>query len=99
MARARQAVERGAARRGRDGIWFSPAGLVHEGGSVAFLFPASRPTFEPRVDDVGRAGSGVPSSPTSQPVPTSSRTAVTRVFAVDRLLDRSARASSACGPT
>jgi acyl transferase domain-containing protein/phosphopantetheinyl transferase len=49
---ARGAVERGQPRRGRDGIFFSPAGLVAEGGRVAFLFPGVEAGFDPQIADV-----------------------------------------------
>jgi acyl transferase domain-containing protein/phosphopantetheinyl transferase len=44
----------GRARRwpGRGGIWFSPNGLMHAGGKVAFLFPGVDASFKPRVDDI-----------------------------------------------
>ena len=51
-ALARTVVERGQARDGRGGIWFSPRGLVTQGGKVAFLFPGVEAVYEPRVADV-----------------------------------------------
>jgi acyl transferase domain-containing protein/phosphopantetheinyl transferase len=50
--RARVIVEKGRPWRGREGIWFSPKGLLDEGGRVALLFPGVDASFEPRVDDV-----------------------------------------------
>jgi acyl transferase domain-containing protein/phosphopantetheinyl transferase (holo-ACP synthase) len=52
IARAREIVAKGRPWRGRDGVWFSPEGLVSQGGRVAFLFPGVDASFEPRVDDV-----------------------------------------------
>jgi 3-oxoacyl-(acyl-carrier-protein) synthase/phosphopantetheinyl transferase len=54
LAAARRTVEGGRPRRGRDGIFFSPSGLLSEGGLVAFVFPAVEAVFEPRADDVAR---------------------------------------------
>jgi acyl transferase domain-containing protein len=51
-ARARNIIARGEAWRGRDDLWFSPSGLLGEGGSIAFLFPGVDSSFDPRVDDV-----------------------------------------------
>lgn len=52
LERARLAVEIGKPFRGRKGTWFTPSGLVREGGKVAFLFPGVDAEFEPRIDDV-----------------------------------------------
>jgi len=50
--------------RGHDDVWFSPKGLLREGGKIAFLFPGLEPTFEPRVDDVAaRFGAAAPRAP------------------------------------
>ncbi len=49
---ARAAVESGQERRGRDGIFFTPSGLIQEGGLVAFIFPGVEAVFQPRVEDV-----------------------------------------------
>jgi malonyl CoA-acyl carrier protein transacylase/phosphopantetheinyl transferase len=49
---ARGAVESGHERRGRDGIFFTPSGLIEQGGLVAFLFPGVEAIFEPRIDGV-----------------------------------------------
>ncbi|HEY3141773.1 MAG TPA: beta-ketoacyl synthase N-terminal-like domain-containing protein [Acidimicrobiales bacterium] len=38
--------------RGRNGVWFEPRGLLHDGGQLAFLFPGVEPTFDPQVDDL-----------------------------------------------
>ena len=54
LARARTIVERSKPWRGRDGIWFSPRGLLKDGGRLAFVFPGVDASFEPRVDDVAR---------------------------------------------
>ncbi|MGM0576636.1 MAG: type I polyketide synthase [Myxococcota bacterium] len=52
--KARDAVLSGKPRRGRDGLWFAPRGMLSDGGKVAFLFPGVEAVFEPRVDDVAR---------------------------------------------
>ncbi|HEV7757760.1 MAG TPA: beta-ketoacyl synthase N-terminal-like domain-containing protein, partial [Acidimicrobiales bacterium] len=49
---AQKVVAQGKPWRGRNGVWFEPRGLLHDGGKVAFLFPGVEPTFDPRVDDV-----------------------------------------------
>ncbi len=67
MARAATIVERGRPWRGRDGIWFTPAGLLREGGKIALLFPGVDASFEPRVDDVAeRFGLPVPPHTTAK---------------------------------
>lgn len=52
MAIAMAAIEAGRPRHGRDGIHFSPGGLIHRGGKVAFLFPGVEATFAPHIDDI-----------------------------------------------
>ena len=52
LAVAQAAIEAGRPRHGRDGIHFSPAGLVAGGGKVAFLFPGVEANFAPQVDDI-----------------------------------------------
>ena len=54
LTAARAAVERGAPRHGRDGIYFARGGLISAGGKIAFLFPGVEAVFEPRVADVAR---------------------------------------------
>ncbi|MEO8506713.1 MAG: beta-ketoacyl synthase N-terminal-like domain-containing protein [Betaproteobacteria bacterium] len=54
IALARTAVEAGRARHGRDGIHFSPGGLIAQGGKVAFLFPGIEAEFAPDVADIAR---------------------------------------------
>jgi acyl transferase domain-containing protein/phosphopantetheinyl transferase len=49
---ARRVLERGSAWRGRNDIWFSPVGLLTDGGKVAFAFPGVEPSFEANADDV-----------------------------------------------
>ena len=61
-ARAREVVRAGKPRRGRDGLWFSPRGLVAEGGRVAFLFPGVEAAFAPRAVEL-IAHFGKPSLP------------------------------------
>jgi acyl transferase domain-containing protein len=39
LERARAIVAKGRPWRGRDGIWFSPRGLIADGGKLAFAFP------------------------------------------------------------
>lgn len=51
-AKAKKIVARGEAFRGRDDIFFSPNGLLSEGGKLAFVFPGVDASFDPRVDDV-----------------------------------------------
>ncbi|MCC7325326.1 MAG: polyketide synthase dehydratase domain-containing protein [Burkholderiales bacterium] len=52
VASAVTAAQAGRARRGRDGIYVAPRGLVAQGGKVAFLFPGVEAGFAPRVDDI-----------------------------------------------
>jgi acyl transferase domain-containing protein/phosphopantetheinyl transferase len=54
IARAQEIARRGRPWRGREEIWFSPRGLIAEGGTIAFVFPGVDASFEPRVDDVAR---------------------------------------------
>ncbi|HKE75647.1 MAG TPA: beta-ketoacyl synthase N-terminal-like domain-containing protein [Acidimicrobiales bacterium] len=51
---ARRVVARGSAWRGRNDVWFSPAGLLAGGGRVAFAFPGVEPSFDAPVGDVVR---------------------------------------------
>ena len=61
LTRAATIVDKGRPWRGREGIWFSPSGLLADGGKVALLFPGVDASFEPRVDDVAeRFGLPVP---------------------------------------
>ncbi len=61
LARARVIAEKARPWRGREGIWYSPAGLISEGGRIAFVFPGVDASFEPRVEDVAeRFGHPVP---------------------------------------
>jgi acyl transferase domain-containing protein/phosphopantetheinyl transferase len=52
LERARTVVEKGRPWRGREGIYFTPRGLLSDGGRVAVLFPGVDASFVPRVDDV-----------------------------------------------
>lgn len=52
VASAIKTVDGGRARRGRDGIYVAPGGLVAEGGKVAFLFPGVEAAFAPNVADI-----------------------------------------------
>lgn len=51
-ARAAKAVRAGKRRRGRDGLWHTPDGLLAGGGKLCFLYPGVEAVFEPRVADV-----------------------------------------------
>lgn len=52
-AKAADAVLTGQPRRGRDGMFFEPVGLLTDGGKLAFVFPGVEAVFEPRLDDLG----------------------------------------------
>jgi acyl transferase domain-containing protein/phosphopantetheinyl transferase len=53
LATARKAIAAGKPWSGRQQIWFSPAGLLGEGGGkLAFVFPGVDSTFQPRAEDV-----------------------------------------------
>ena len=45
-------VSRGMPWRGRNGIWYSPDGLIKRGGRIIFMYPGLDGRFEPRIDDV-----------------------------------------------
>jgi len=49
---ARKVVARGTPWHGRNDVWFSHAGLIANGGKVAFVFPGVEPEFNPHVDDI-----------------------------------------------
>src|SRR5882724_6546831 len=66
ILKAATIAERGHPWRGRDGIWFSPQGLLSDGGTLALLFPGADGTFEPRIDDVVHHF-GLPAVSCSQP--------------------------------
>ncbi len=51
---AKAVVAAGRARSGRDGIYFSPSGLLAQGGKVAFMFPGVEAELAPPVDDIAR---------------------------------------------
>jgi phosphopantetheine--protein transferase-like protein len=57
-AQAASIVRAGRAVRGhkgspkRRGIWFTPSGLIAEGGKLAFVFPGVDADFQPRIDDI-----------------------------------------------
>ena len=53
-SRARDVVLKGRPRAGRDGLWFSPEGIITRGGGVALLFPGVEAVFAPRVHDVAK---------------------------------------------
>ncbi|HVO90120.1 MAG TPA: beta-ketoacyl synthase N-terminal-like domain-containing protein, partial [Casimicrobiaceae bacterium] len=52
LAAARAAIASGRPRHGRDGIYFSPRGLLTQGGKIAFVFPGVEAAFAPRIDDI-----------------------------------------------
>lgn len=53
LATARKAVASGKPWPGRQQIWFSPAGLLGEGGGkLAFVFPGVDSTFQPQAADL-----------------------------------------------
>ena len=54
IATAKRAVEAGKDRFGRDGIYFSPRGVIADGGKIAFLFPGIEAQFDPDLEDVAR---------------------------------------------
>ncbi len=58
LARARTIVANGRRWTGHDGIWFTPAGLLHD-GRLAFVFPGVDAAFRPRVEDLA-ARFGIP---------------------------------------
>ena len=54
VAQLRAIVKKGKTWRGRNGMWFSPEGLLAQGGTLCFAFPGLDVPFEPRIDDVAR---------------------------------------------
>ncbi len=63
-AMAQKVVAKERPWRGHDDLWFTPKGLLAEGGKTVFLFPGLEPQFEPRVDDVAaRFGGTAPRLP------------------------------------
>ena len=54
IAQLRAIVKKGKNWRGRNGMWFSPQGLLAQGGTLCFAFPGLDVPFEPRIDDVAR---------------------------------------------
>jgi acyl transferase domain-containing protein len=85
IARAQVIVEKGRPWRGREQIWFTPSGLVSEGGKVALLFPGVDASFEPKVDDVAERF-GLPVPPCT--VATNLEEVGLGIVGVNRLLDR-----------
>ena len=51
---ARRIVLAGRPCRGRKDLWFSPDGLVTEGGKLAYIFPGIEPNQVPEVEEVAR---------------------------------------------
>ena len=56
---ARRVLGEGGPWRGRSDIWYSPAGLVDAGGTVAFLFPGVEPVFGLQDMDLPALGARV----------------------------------------
>lgn len=54
IAMARRAVASGKPWHGRQGIWFSPRGMVAGGGRLAFIFPGVGSSFAPQAADMAR---------------------------------------------
>ncbi|MDP3856694.1 MAG: beta-ketoacyl synthase N-terminal-like domain-containing protein [Stagnimonas sp.] len=52
LATARKAVANGKPWSGRQQIWFSPQGLLGDGGKLAFVFPGVDSTFDPQAADL-----------------------------------------------
>lgn len=52
LATARKAVASGKPWPGRQQIWFSPKGLLSEGGKLAFVFPGVDSSFDPQAADL-----------------------------------------------
>ncbi|WP_051361927.1 type I polyketide synthase [Solimonas soli] len=52
LAMARKAVASGKPWSGRQQIWFSPRGLLSDGGKLAFVFPGVDSTFAPQARDL-----------------------------------------------
>jgi acyl transferase domain-containing protein len=84
LARAKLVVEKGKPWRGREGIWFSPRGLLADGGLIAFLFPGVDASFSPRVEDVA-SHFGLAAPPSSSGDLTETGVGI---IAVNRLLHR-----------
>jgi malonyl CoA-acyl carrier protein transacylase/phosphopantetheinyl transferase len=51
LLKAKQVVQKGTTRRGRDGLWFTREGLLVQ-GKLAFLFPGIEAVFEPKATDL-----------------------------------------------
>jgi len=54
IAVARRAVASGKPWAGRQGIWFSPGGMIAGGGKLAFVFPGVGSSFAPQADDFSK---------------------------------------------
>ena len=52
LATARKALVSGKPWPGRQQIWFSPHGLLRDGGQLAFVFPGVDSTFDPQAADL-----------------------------------------------
>jgi len=52
IAMARRAVAAGKPWAGRQGIWFSPHGMIAGGGKLAFIFPGVGSSFAPQAADL-----------------------------------------------
>jgi acyl transferase domain-containing protein/phosphopantetheinyl transferase (holo-ACP synthase) len=54
LALARKVLDRGKPWRGQSDLWFSPRGLAHDGGKLAFLFPGIEVAAPPDVGELAR---------------------------------------------
>lgn len=52
LATARKVLVSGKPWPGRQQIWFSPSGLLSDGGQLAFVFPGVDSTFDPQAADL-----------------------------------------------
>jgi phosphopantetheine--protein transferase-like protein len=97
IALAHKVLDRGTAWRGKSDIWFSPRGLLADGGTIAFVFPGVEATFAANIDDVAASlGIAAPSEITTATTAAQLRDDSARaleqrgagVFALGRLLAR-----------
>ncbi|MEZ4402978.1 MAG: beta-ketoacyl synthase N-terminal-like domain-containing protein [Kofleriaceae bacterium] len=92
-ALARKVIERGKPWRGRHELWFTPAGLAHAGGTLAFVCPGIEVVQPPDLTAVA-AALGVPLPPALAPTdaPRDLEHQGLAVFALGQLLDGALRA-------
>jgi acyl transferase domain-containing protein len=84
---AARLLSNGQPWRGRNDIWFEPAGLVRTGGRVAFVFPGVEPTFDARLEDLAGWLGGVDDRRVPDESPTLERQGW-EIFEAGRLLHR-----------